>query len=263
MSTQAEIENAINIGREHMRRSMSPERQRACLDDNGLLDYMRSGGPYDTSVLREYLADTIEARLHTMVELSQLLLDLVLILHAAPRYDDEFAEDPEFVYRRAGTMTLVKKIDKACRSVLRQDGLLERRQAFLEGSNGRPWGTGLAITPKGFATAIDLVASDHRLTKFGGIDALETVETCLADARKYATQFMACIYGLTDRVAVLSKPQFYRALADISPAQQPVVTAALSALADWRVIDKRSGRYRSIKHAQRQWTTTALGGAVQ
>lgn len=227
---------------------MTGQCDRFVLRDHGMADYVRAGHTFDLQEVSNHMDDLVFLQsMYSPFDLVQLLLDLVLILHAAPRYDDELAEDPLFVYRRAGTMTRIKKMDKACRSVLREDGLLERHTAYFKDQPDRPYGTGLAVTPKGMETAESLVASDTILSKFGGLDAEETVTHCLGDARRFATEFMAHIYQLTKPVVVLSKPDHYRSMAHVRPMHQPLVTAALSTLADWHMVAKSSGRYRRVE----------------
>ena len=211
------------------------------LEDNGFSDHQVRGIPVEH--LRDHIEDLATSKVeHELKTLAWLVHDLVLMLHVAPRYDDDTEWDPLEAFRRVGTMTYMVKVDKGARKSLRASGLLKRVQGYLE--CGRPYGTGLVCTPEGHKAAVEMAECNAELSQFNGIDDERLVWHCLESVRKFSTHFLAALYENTLPVVVWNRPADLTVLWGVDEKHAPLVSGGLSKLADMGLVSKSHDRYR-------------------
>ena len=215
------------------------------LEDQGFQDWqVKHIPPYHIRDGIEYLlANKVK---HDLKTLAWLVHDLVLILHAAPAYDQDFYDDDYRPFRRVGSMTGMVGIDKGARRVLKASGLLKRVQGYLE--CGRPYGTGLVCTEQGHRNADALVKSDRTLARFyvPELECDRLVDESLDMARKFATHFCAVLYSEISPVVVLNKPRDLTVMFGLPEHMAPLVSAGLTKLADMGQVAKLGGRFRRL-----------------
>ena len=216
------------------------------LEDQGFQDWqVKHIPPYH---IRDHIHDLVTNKVkHDLKTLAWLVHDLVLILHAAPAYDQDFYDDDFRPFRRVGSMTGMVGIDKGARRVLKASGLLKRVQGQLE--CGRPYGTGLVCTEQGHRNAHALVKSDRTLARFyePELECDRLVDETLDMARKFATHFCAMLYEHMLPVVVLNKPRDLTVMFDLPEHMAPLVSAGLTKLADMGQVRKQGGRFRRME----------------
>lgn len=214
------------------------------LTDQGFHDFHTRGMPPCHLQLHiENLAlDEVE---HDLRTLADMVCDLALILHVAPRYDDWAGfDDPNDPFRRVGTMTGMVKLDKGARRVLKSKGMLKRVQGFLE--NGRPYGTGLVFTTVGATAAVAMAQTYLMFALCPDIDDERLVDKSLEAIRKVAAHFLASIYRdmHMKSVTTLETPQDLTVRFGLPEDMSPLLSAGLSRLADLGLVVKSHNRYR-------------------
>ena len=218
-------------------------RTRAVLERQEMHDGVCKG--VDPVVVAHALRELRRASVLNASELFEKVVSHTAILHVAPRWDQDCCETDEemakFVVREAGTVTGIKRLDRAVRLHMKARGLLECRPCVND--DGAPHGSGYFPTFAG----LDFAKSEASCWSLKwGTDLADADEDFVDEVKEAARADAGLLLGFAfeqmSASASWKAARFFTSTLRIDDTK--VVSALGRALCDRGVLDFRGSRFR-------------------